>query len=180
MLFLDKFQSMCSMEKRSFNKMQYPSMSRREDSRVQWSAADPIRKFRADQWIGGDVDHDGRPDEGRKSRLFRAAVATLLGRVTLTYFSQSGTSATCDRSLHIAHVFRIDMLATLARLTENLMNINWRTGLRIKYNGMVIDEAAFRGTIHRQRSIKLWTNGKIRMCRLSPAAHFSSEWIIQE
>lgn len=117
-----------SIEKRSFNKMQYPSMSHREDSRVQWSATDPIRKFRADQWIG-EADHDGsRPDEGRESGLFRAAVVTLLGRVTLTYFSQSGTSATCDRSLHIPHVFRIDVLPTPARLMENLMNINWCTG----------------------------------------------------
>lgn len=140
--------------------MQYPSMSQREDSRVQWSATDPIRKFRADQWIG-EADHDGsRPDEGWESGLFRAAVATLLGRVTLTYFSQSGTSATCDRSLHIPHVLRIDVLPTLVRLTENLMNITWRTNLRIKYNGMVINEAAFRWTVRRERWIKLWTVAK--------------------
>lgn len=111
-----------SIEKRSFNKMQYPSMSRIEDSRVRWSATgDPIRKFRA-EWIGEARPWCSRPDEGlRESGLFREPLSQpYSGELHWLTFLKVAQVSTCDRLLNnVQRVLRIERVAN-ARLTENL------------------------------------------------------------
>lgn len=154
--FFNKFKSVRrSIEKRSFNKMRYPSMSRIEDSPVQWSATDPIRKFfgRSANWrnwpwwsrVLDQTKVSGNPG------CFGPR-ATLLGRVTLTYFLKvAQVPRVIDRP--IPRVLRIDSGYQRRRVTENLMNTNWRAGFRIKY-GMVINEAAFRRTVRRDPTVR--------------------------
>lgn len=90
-------------------------MSRIEDSHVQWSATDPMRKFQADYELNRLTMMATwcRPDEGLGNPGCFGPRATLLGRVTLTYFLKvAQVPRVIDRP--IPRVLQIDALPTPA------------------------------------------------------------------